>query len=171
MDAQELDRLAFGGDDALGLAIASRLSNTEYLAYAMHARADPVDRDKWTSADPVFVRPGSRPGFVGPVAELIGPITMSAAETFTEALMGRSPSVTGIGENTQGVFCDVWDRHLPNGWTFGLPNAVYRTAERKAFDVEGIPADIGVPVFADEDMAAGRDPAMAMAVMTLSKRQ
>jgi hypothetical protein len=45
---------------------------------------------------------------------------MSAAETFTQALMGRTPHVLRIGENTQGVFCDVLGRHLPNGWNFGL---------------------------------------------------
>lgn len=87
---------------------------------------------------------------------------MSGAETFIQALMGRQ-QVTRIGENTQGVFCDVLDRHLPNGWTFGLPNAVYRTAQGKAFDVQGIPPDIEVPVFNDVDVAAGRDPSIEMA--------
>lgn len=60
-------RLSFGRDDRLGLAIASRLANTEYLAYAIQARAGPA----------------------------------------------RTPRVTRIGENTQGVFCDVLDRRLP----------------------------------------------------------
>src|SRR4051794_33378222 len=31
------------------------------------------------------------------------------------------------------------------GWTFGLPNAVYRTPEGTTFDVQGIPPDITVP--------------------------
>ncbi len=30
----------------------------------------------------------------------------------------------------------------------------------RAFDVTGIPSDIAVPVFADEDLSAGRDRAM-----------
>jgi hypothetical protein len=162
-------RLSFGGDDHLGLVIASRLATTEYLAYAIQARADPVDRNRWTPADPVMVRPGAGPRFAGPVVELIGPITMSAAETFTQALMGRSPHVTRIGENTQGLFCDPLDRRLPNGWTFSLPNAAYRTADGVAFDVQGIPPDIAVPVFADEDVAAGRDPAIEAALAQLGK--
>ena len=161
-------RLAFGGDDHLGVAIAARLTKTEYLAYAIQARADPVERDEWTTTDPVMVRPGSRQGFLGPVVELIGPVTMSAAEAFTQALIGRSPHVIRIGENTQGVFCDSLGRHLPNGWTFDLPNAVYRTAEGTAFDVQGIPPDIRAPVYADDDVAAGRDPAMAQALRVLN---
>jgi hypothetical protein len=161
-------RLAFGGDDRLALAIASRLTRVEYMAFAIRARADPWERDKWTAPDPIFVQPSSRAAFLGRAVLLIGPITMSAAETFTQALMSRGPRIIRIGENTQGVFCDPLDRHLPNGWTFSLPNAVYRTAQGTAFDVQGIPPDIDAPVFADEDVAAGRDPAMALAIQILN---
>jgi C-terminal processing protease CtpA/Prc len=93
---------------------------------------------------------------------------MSAAETFIQAMMGRS-HVTRIGEHTQGVFCDILDRHLPNGWTFGLPNAVYRSAEGRAFDVTGIPPDVEVRVFADVDVAARRDPSVEMAKQVLQR--
>jgi hypothetical protein len=163
-------RINFGGADPYGLAIASRLATSEYLAYTKEARADPVDRNKWTPGDPSRVRPSSRPGFRGPVAELIGPLTISAGETFTQALMGRIPHVIRIGENTQGVFSDVLARQLPNGWRFGLPNEVFRSPEGTTFDGTGIPPDIAVPVFADEDVAAGRDPAMAKALQVLWKK-
>jgi hypothetical protein len=155
-------RLSFGGDDRLGLAIASRLTTQEYMAYAIQVHADP--------AEPVIVRPGHQPLFSGPVVELIGPITMSAAETFTQALMERTPRIIRIGENTQGVFCDPLGRHLPNGWTFELPNAVYRTSNGNAFDVAGVPPDLPVPVFAKDDVTAGRDPAMAAAIQLLSPK-
>lgn len=163
-------RLSFGGDDRLGLAIAARLTTREHLAYAIQARSDPAVRSSYTPLESVMVRPGKQPIFSGPVVELIGPITMSAAETFTQALMERTPHITRIGENTQGVFCDVLDRHLPNGWVFGLPNAVYRTSDGRAFDVSGIPPDLVVPVFADDDVTAGRDPAMAAALHLLLAR-
>ena len=164
-------RLSFGGSDELGLAIARRLATSEYLAFTVQARANPAKHDQWTPGYPIIIQPSSRPGFRGPVVELTGPITMSAAETFTQALMGRTPHVTRIGENTQGVFCDVLDRHLPNGWTFGLPNAIYRTPEGITFDVQGIPPDIAVPVFADADVAAGKDPCMAKAIQVLRETE
>jgi hypothetical protein len=164
-------RLNFGGADRYGLAIASRLATRKYLAYTKEARADPVDRDKWTPGDPSWVRPSARPGFRGPIVELIGPLTISAGETFTQALMGRTPRVTRIGENTQGVFADVLGRRLPNGWRFGLPNEVFRTPAGKTFDGPGIPPDIVVPVFADDDVANGRDPAMAKALEILDGRR
>jgi hypothetical protein len=162
-------RLNFGGADPYGLAIASRLATREYLAYTKEARADPVDRSRWTPGDPSRVAPSSGPGFRGPIVELIGPLTISAGETFSQALMGRTPHVTRIGENTQGVFSDVLGRRLPNGWRFGLPNEVFRTPDGATFDGMGIPPDIPVPVFADEDVAAGRDPAMARALQILSR--
>src|SRR5262249_11551635 len=76
-------RVNFGGADPYGIDIASRLANTEYVAYTKYARADPVDHNKWTASDESMVRPSSRPGFHGPVAELTGPLTISAGETFT----------------------------------------------------------------------------------------
>lgn len=161
-------RINSGGSDPYGLAIASRLTAHEYLAYNKVARADPVDRNKWTPADPSMVRPSTRPGFRGPVVELIGPSTVSAGETFTQAMMGRSPHITRIGANTQGVFSDVLGRRLPNGWRFGLPNEVFLTPDGKAFDGPGISPDIPVPVFAASDLAAGKDPAMAKALEVLA---
>ncbi len=163
-------RINSGGADPYGLAIASRLTTREYAAYTKEARADPIDRNKWTPGDLSVVRPSSRPGFRGPTVELIGPLTISAGETFTQALMGRTPHVTRIGENTQGVFSDVLSRRLPNGWRFGLPNEVFRTPQRTTFDGAGIPPDAAVPVFADEDVAAGRDPGVAKALEILRKK-
>ena len=164
-------RINFGGADPYGLAIASRLATGEYLAYTKEALANPGQNGKWTPSDPSLVRPSSRPGFRGPVVELIGPLTISAGETFTQALMGRVPHITRIGENTQGVFSDVLGRRLLNGWTFGLPNEVYRTPEGATFDGPGIPPDEAVPVFADIDVAAGRDPGMAKALQILRNRK
>jgi len=40
-----------------------------------------------------------------------------------------------------------------------------------AFDGPGIPPDITVPVFAAEDVAAGKDPAMAKALEILRSVQ
>ena len=160
-------RINFGGSDTKGVLIASRLATQKYLAYTKVARANPGDRNRWTPGTPIFVEPSSRPSFHGPVVLLTGLHTVSAGENFTQALMGRTPHVTRIGENTQGVFSDVLNRKLPNGWEFGLPNEVFRTKDGKTFDVGGIPPDIDVPVFGDADVAAGTDPAMARALELL----
>jgi hypothetical protein len=163
-------RINFGGADGIGLAIASRLANADYLAYTKQARSDPTDRSSFTTAEPIMIHPSDHPSFHGPVVELIGPLTQSAGETFTQALMGRAPRVIRIGENTQGLFSDTLSRRLPNRWTIYLPNEVFRTEKGTAFDAIGIPPDIPIPVFADPDIAAGRDPALAAALSQLVPR-
>jgi C-terminal processing protease CtpA/Prc len=67
------------------------------------------------------------------------------------------------------VFSDVLIRTLPNGWTFGLPNEVFRTPDGKTFDGAGIPPDIVVPVYTDEDLGAERDPGLERAMIELRR--
>jgi len=163
-------RLNKGGDDPLGIEIASRLTDKKYLAYAKAARnSTSLDAPLiFSEKQRVWVVPSARPSFKGNVALLIGPDTVSAGETFTMALMGREPHILRIGLNTQGVFSDVLDRALPNGWHFGLPNEVYYTQDGKAFDATGVPPDIRVPFFTPRDLLGSRDAALEEAIRALS---
>jgi hypothetical protein len=156
-------RLNGGGADPYGLAIASRLATAEYLAYTKETRNDPENRDSWTEGQPSIVRRTSGFGYGGPVVELTGPYSISAAETFTMSLIGRTPKVTRIGQNTQGVFSDV----LPNGWIFGLSNERFLAIDGADFEGAGIPPDIETPVFTPDDLQAGRDSALEKAMEIL----
>jgi hypothetical protein len=159
-------RINEGGWDAYGLAIARRLTRTEYVAYEKQARNDPVDPTRWTPAQVSMVRPTDRPSYFGPVVELIGIQTPSAAETFTQALLNRPVRVTRIGEPTQGVFSDVMERRLPNGWVLRLPNERFVT-EGRSYDVVGIAPDIAVESFSPKGLASGRDAAVEAALQLL----
>jgi hypothetical protein len=162
-------RLNHGGDDPLGTEIASRLTDKKYLAYTKAARNNremdaPIHL---TPLQQTWVAPSERPGFKGKIALLIGPDTVSAGETFTMALMDREPHVFRIGLNTQGVFSDVLNRSLPNGWRFHLPNEIYFTAEGKAFDAIGVPPEVRVPFFTPTDLQTGQDKALERAIKEL----
>ncbi|MEW2615764.1 S41 family peptidase [Streptomyces sp. NPDC047880] len=153
-----------GGSDALGLRIASRLTAHPYTAYTKRARDNTVGAERFTSAQPIGVSPRSGgPVYTGPLAVLTGRLTVSAGETFTQALMNRTPAPVRIGENTQGALSDTMDRVLPNGWSFTLPNEKYLASMGEAFDGAGIPPTIRVPVFTDADFAARRDSALTRA--------
>jgi C-terminal processing protease CtpA/Prc len=160
-------RKNYGGSDILSLALASRLATSEYTAYAKVARAEPNAPERRTEPQPRSVPTTTRPSFSGAVAQLTGRYTISAGETLTQALMGREPHVTRIGEHTQGVFSDVMGRTLPNGWEFALPNELFLTEDGVSFDGPGIPPDIEVPVFRDADLEAGHDPALERAMAYL----
>ena len=160
-------RLNTGGEDPWGVAIASRLTTARYLAYSKVIRDNLNGPLRFTKPQPAWVEPASGPGFRGPVVLLIGPDTVSAGETFSMALMGRTPKIVFIGENTQGVFSDVLGRMLPNGWRFGLPNEVYLRKDGKSFDGPGVPPDISVPVFPASDLDSSRDGAIEKAIQLL----
>lgn len=159
-------RINNGGADPYGLAIARRLTAKDYVAYVKEARLDPADPSRWTPGQASWVRVTNRPGFRGRVVHLTGTHSVSAAETFTQALMNREPAVIRVGQNTQGVFSDVLGRQLPNGWRFGLPNERFVT-NGKSYDGAGIPPTVVVPVFPPSDLASGRDSAIEKALEIL----
>jgi C-terminal processing protease CtpA/Prc len=163
-------RIHGGGSDPCGLAIARRLTDREYLTYSKQARNDPEDPDSWTPAQPSHVSPSDRPGFRGEVIELIGIQSVSAAETFTQALLNRRPGVVRVGENTQGVFSDVLARTLPNGWRFGLPNEGFVT-DGRSYDGPGIAPDEEVLSFTPEGIASGRDARIEKALELLDDEE
>jgi hypothetical protein len=160
-------RLNKGGDDPLGIEIASRLTDLKYLAYSKVTRNNLTGTLHFTDPQQVWVVPAARPGFRGNVVLLTGPDTVSAGETFTMALMDREPHVTRVGLHTQGVFSDVLVRHLPNGWRFDLPNEVYLTSTGKAFDATGVPPDVRLKFFSPEDLRDSRDTALEEALKIL----
>ncbi|MGO9500243.1 MAG: S41 family peptidase [Streptosporangiaceae bacterium] len=158
-----------GGNDALGLQIASRLTRVPYLAYTKRARDDSAP-GRYTRPQPIIVHPARDPIYGGPIALLTSDLTNSAAETFTQAMMGRARHPVRIGLATQGVFSDVLNRVLPDGILFGLPNEEYLTRTGHTFDNRGIPPDIRVPVFTPHDLTHGRDPDLAAARALLTRR-
>ena len=159
-----------GGSDLYGLAIVNRLTQAPYLAYTIEARNDPADPTQWTQGQEIFVQPSKRPGYHGPVILLTSRYTVSAGETFTMALMGRSPEVTRIGENTQGVFSVVLVHILPNGWWFGLQNERFLTVDGQTFDGPGIPPHIVSPVFTQDELTSGQDSGLEMALDVLAQQ-
>lgn len=162
-------RINGGGSDELGLRLAARLTDRPYFAYAKRVRNDPADATRFTRPQPLYVQPAHGPRYTGPIAVLTGGSTMSAGETFTQALMERPGRTVRIGRPTQGVFSDVLGRTLPNGWELGLPNEQFLTRTGKTFDGPGIPVDVSTPVFTQEEFDAHRDSAFTAALRRLPR--
>lgn len=154
-------RVNGGGSDELALQLAGHFTDVAYPAYSKQARNDAVDPKKFTAPQLISVRPSSTARFTGPVVLLTASLTVSAGETFTQAMLNRQPSPIRIGGNTQGVFSDVLTRNLP-GCTvsFGLPNEDFVTENGVSFDRFGIPPDICIPTFSETDLAEANDVAM-----------
>ena len=76
--------------------------------------------------------------------------------------MGRKPPLFGRREY-QGVFSDVLDRRLPNGWRLVLPNEIYVTEDGKSFDVTGVPPDVPAPGLSRKNFENESDPGLEKA--------
>ncbi|MGW4241355.1 S41 family peptidase [Nocardia sp. NPDC004722] len=159
-------RVNRGGEDGLGLRLASRLTAEPFVAYAKRTRNDADDPAKFTTTQRFTVTPAAGTRFTGPIMLLTSGSQVSAGETFTQAMMQRTPAPVRIGENTQGVFSDLLVRHLPNGWIFALPNEEFLTPAGTTYDGAGVPPDIRTPVFGDE-LTAGHDSAFERAIAEL----
>lgn len=153
-------RLNSGGDDALALQVAGRLADRSYPAFTKAARNDPNDITRHGRAQQVTVTPAAGARYTGPVWLLTSDSTLSAGETFIEAMMGRTPAPVRVGATTQGVFSDDMSRRLPNGWTFTLGNEEYTASDGHNYEGEGIPPTVPTPVFTEAEMAAGQDSAL-----------
>ncbi|MFJ6084198.1 S41 family peptidase [Streptomyces sp. NPDC092369] len=162
-------RVNGGGADSLGIHIAERLTDTPYVAYAKRARNDSADPTRFTRPEPIRVTPARAPRYTGPIAVLTGGSTVSAGETFTQALIDRPGRTVRIGQATQGVFSDTMARRLPNGMVAWLPNEEFLTRTGRTFDGTGIPPQLTEPVFTKEEFAKNRDSAFDRAVNVLGR--
>ncbi|MEU9224799.1 S41 family peptidase [Streptomyces massasporeus] len=160
-------RINGGGSDALGIHIAERLTDTPYVAYAKRARNHPTDAGRHTRPEPIRVVPADGPRYTGPIAVLTSGTTVSAGETFTQALIDRPGGTVRVGQPTQGVFSDVMERSLPNGMTAMLPNEEFLNRSGRTYDGAGIPPHLTEPVFTKEEFAKKRDSAFDRAVSVL----
>jgi C-terminal processing protease CtpA/Prc len=143
----------------LVLQVAARLTDRPHVAFTKQARNDPHDPSHGR-AQTVTVTPADAPRYTGPVSLLISDLTISAGETFVQAMMGRTPAPARIGTTTQGVFADNMSRRLPNGWTFNLGNEDYVGPDGRNYEAAGIPPTVSTSVFTAEELAQNRDSAL-----------
>jgi len=140
-----------GGEDVNSLCIASRFADQKRLAFSKQAR----NGSGFTPLREYYIEPIGDRQFTKKVILLTSAFTVSAAEIFMMA-MTTLPHVTVIGEATRGAHSDVLNRHLPNGWEFGLSNEIYYTHGKQIYEKVGLPPDIEVHLNAD-DFKAGKD--------------
>ncbi len=156
-----------GGFDRVGLALAARLAREPYLAVRKEVRADPADPSVLAPVGTFRVEPSTRPGFAGPVVLLVSRHTASAAEVFGMSLLARPTPARVVGERSAGAFSDIHEVRLPNGWSLGLSNEVYRMPDGRCFEAQGLPLDLELDVLHAAHLEQGIDPALEAAVELL----
>lgn len=134
-----------GGYDFVSMAIASRFTQSEYHAFSKQAR----DGNGRTPLKDVYIQPSTRVTYHGSIVLLTSSNTVSAAETFTLS-MAQLPNVQLVGEATHGALSNVLEWKLPNGFEIGMSNEYYLSSNGDWFEGQGIPVDVVVPFFTQE---------------------
>lgn len=98
-----------------------------------------------------------------PVYVLTSPFTQSAGEVFALAA-SAIPTVTLLGEPTQGILSDNLFHRLPSGWEVSLSNEVYETLDGRCFESVGVPPALPLPMLGAADLLSDLRAGLRIAV-------
>ena len=128
-----------GGDDKASFEIANRFTDKKRIA--LYKRERKKGTSEFKKLKTKYLKPSGKKQFTKPIIILTSDLTASAAEVFT-MIMKELPYVTIIGDYTNGIFSDMYDFKLPNGWLATLSHQQYFSSEMKNFEGIGIEPDI-----------------------------
>ena len=84
-------------------------------------------------------------------------------------VMKELPHVRIIGDHTNGIFSNMFEAKLPNGWKYTFSYQRYYSADMVCFEAKGIPVHQEV-LNQKTDLAKGVDPVSKAALEDLAKR-
>ncbi len=122
-----------GGTDTVPLAFLSHFTNTRKKAFTKKARLG----NGFAKTQEVFIDPINS-SFKGNVYLLTSHLSSSAAEIMSISTI-EFPNIKRIGSNTGGIFSDILEKQLPNGWEYSLSNEVYQDLKGVDYENKGIP--------------------------------
>ena len=106
--------------------------------------------------------------FTGPIILLTHGASYSGADLFA-MVMRELPYVKIIGEPTNGIFSNMLERKLPNGWKYTLSFQVNYSAKMECLETKGVPVHITV-LNKRTDLEKGVDPIVTKALEMLSEK-
>ena len=154
-----------GGQDAVAYAVACRFADKVRVGHIKRTRLGPGPND-FGPPKVWRLKPRGAWRFTRPIALLTDSETFSAAEVFALA-MRALPHVTIVGERTHGVFSDMFEGELPNGWTYTLSHQRYFSPEGVCYEGQGVPVGLTV-LNTTEDLETRRDPVLRAAIQLLA---
>ena len=128
-----------GGNDALGRAIAERLTDMErtYENVRFRDGDDHNDFEDWTA---LTISPNESINFNKPIVVLTNRGTYSSAESFV-LMMDALPNTTLVGDTTGGASANPRQFTLANGWTYTVSTWQAATPDFMLIEDHGIAPD------------------------------
>ncbi len=124
----------------------------------------PDARSTFDAGGAVF--PLNNPSYAGPIALLVGPHTVSAAENFSQMLVGAGRTAVVIGAQSAGTNGNITGVQLPGGFGFTYTGVQTLNPDGSRFHGIGIAPDVTVPLTA-ADLRDGVDRDLLAAVSAL----
>lgn len=126
-------RFNSGGYDFVSLEILKYFITKETKLYSKKAKVE----NGFTEPQYFSIQPADKI-YTKPVFFLTSHQTASAPEALALGSMAVT-TITRVGSNTEGIFSDILEKKLPNGWTLNLSNEVYQNIEGICYEGIGVP--------------------------------
>lgn len=137
-----------GGWDRIAKALPGRVTDRAYTGFTTRTRGSGL------APYPHRIEPADGARFSGPVYVLTSDVTVSGGELATLALR-QNPNVIQIGKTTRGAFSTPLAKRLPNGWLLELSNEIFAAPDGTVYEETGLPPQVDIAVYPDEDPVAG----------------
>ena len=129
-----------GGTDKCVYTIVSRFADKKRVGHYRRTRRGPGP-DDYGEKKTVYLTPHSTSTYTGPTVLLTNDASFSGADVFA-MLMASLPQVTLVGEPSNGIFSNMLEKKLSNGWKYSLSYQRYYSAEMICYEGKGIPVDV-----------------------------
>ncbi len=156
-----------GGTDAMVYQIAGRFVDKERVGHHRRTKTGPGEED-FSEVKTRMLKPLGKKQFTKPVVLLTNDTSFSAADVFS-MVMKELPHVHVIGDHTNGIFSNMFEAKLPNGWKYTFSFQRYYSAAMVCFEAKGIPVHQEA-LNRKEDLDKGVDPVIRAALEYLAKQ-
>jgi carboxyl-terminal processing protease len=163
-------RLNPGGTTGFTYRIANRFADKRRVGHYERTKKGPGEKDlgplRTFHLQPPAAKKKNRT-FTGPIILLTHGASYSASDLFA-MIMRELPHVKIIGEPTNGIFSNMLERKLPNGWKYTLSFQVNYSAKMVCLETKGVPVHVEV-LNKRADLEKGIDPVVTKALELLAK--
>jgi len=128
-----------GGFDGVGMEIVKSFAQQEGIAFVKNTRLG----EGFTRPQSIEIQPMAH-AYSRPLFLLTSYQSASAAESFSMAMKALSPDLQIIGSPTNGIFSDMIEKKLPNGWDYALSTEVYANTNGVNYEGKGIQPDYAI---------------------------
>ena len=149
-----------GGNDEFAFEVANRLAEKKSIGMIKKTRSGGYE--DFGTPETWYFEPNGNPKFSKPVIVLTNDKTVSAGDVFALIMKGL-PKVRIIGENSRGIYSDMYGFELPNKWLVSLSNQRYYTPNMICYEGTGTPVDIIVKN-RKQDLLKNTDPMIIKAL-------